>query len=434
MESFLIKAVQLILSLSILVIIHELGHFLVARLFKIRVEKFYLFFDAGFALFRYKPKKSHTEYGIGWLPLGGYVKIAGMIDESLDTEQMAKPAQPWEFRSKPAWQRLLVMIAGVTMNFLLALFIYSMIMFKWGDAYIDMQKTAFNFSEIAKNAGFQDGDIILSADGEKVIRYDDVDLVRIIDANQVTVLRNGKETTLHLPSDFMQQFVAAQSPFGEIIAPTVIDSVFADTPAAAAGLQKGDSLVSINDKETSSFYDFVALLRENKSNQISLGFYRGDSLYQITANVNELGQLGFSNKYPSVSVNKVGFWASIPAGIDYGVKKLSSYVRQLKLIFTKEGAQSLGGFGTIGSLFPAKWNWKAFWDMTAFLSLILAFMNILPIPALDGGHVIFLLYEVITGRKPSEKVLINAQYVGMMILIGLLLIANGNDIYRFFFQ
>ena len=434
MESFLIKAAQLLLSLSILVIIHELGHFLTARLFKIRVNKFYLFFDAGFALFRYKPKKSQTEYGIGWLPLGGYVKIAGMIDESLDTAQMAQPVQSWEFRSKPAWQRLLVMIAGVTMNFILALFIYSMIMFKWGDAYIDMQKSAFNFSEIAQKAGFQDGDIILSADGKKIIRYDDVDFIRIIDAKQVTVLRAGSEVTLNLPSDFMQQFMSAKTSFGEIITPTVIDSIIPNTPAAHAGLQKGDSLVSINNQETASHYDFVTSLRENKSKEIQLGFYRNDSLHQLAVNVSELGQLGFSNKYPPVSVKTFGFLESIPAGIDYGVKKLSSYIRQLKLIFTKEGAENLGGFVTIGSLFPEKWNWKTFWEMTAFLSLILAFMNILPIPALDGGHVLFLLYEMIARRKPSEKVLINAQIVGMILLLGLLLVANGNDVYRLIFE
>lgn len=434
MESFLIKALQLILSLSILVIVHELGHFFVARIFKIRVEKFYLFIDAGFAFFRYKPKNSHTEFGVGWLPLGGYVKIAGMIDESLDTDQMKKPVQPWEFRSKPSWQRLLVMIAGVCMNFILALFIYSMVMYKWGDAYIAMDKTPLYFSEISKQAGFQDRDIILAADGEKVFRYEDVDIIRVIDAKNVTVLRNDKEITFDLPKDFMNQVVASQTVFADI-APTVIDSIIPGNSAEKAGLQKGDSLVGVNGKSTVGFTLFVMALGENKGKEVEVSFYRGDSLHTLPVNVDKDGKIGFSiNSRPAIEVSHFGFWQSIPAGIDYGVEKLKYYVRQMKLIFTEEGAKSLGGFGTIGSIFPAKWNWQRFWEMTAFLSLILAFMNILPIPALDGGHVIFLLYEVITGRKPSEKVLINAQYIGMMLLLSLLIFANGNDIYRFFFQ
>ncbi|MCD7972747.1 MAG: RIP metalloprotease RseP [Candidatus Azobacteroides sp.] len=434
METFLIKALQLILSLSILVVVHELGHFLMVRLFKIRVEKFYLFFDAGFALFRYKPKKSHTEYGIGWLPLGGYVKIAGMIDESLDTDQMKKPAQPWEFRSKPAWQRLLVMVAGVVMNFLLALFIYSMVIFKWGDAYIPMNKTPLYFSEVSKKAGFQDKDIILAADGQRIERYDDVDIIRVIDAKEITVLRDGKEVSFTLPANFMNQVVATESVFADIL-PTVVDSLIPGYPAIEAGLQKGDSLVAINGTDAVPFTIFTSMLEQNKGKEVAVSFYRNDSLQTTNIIVNPEGKIGFTIRGGiQREVEHFTFMESFPAGIKYGVNKLSSYIRQMKLIFTKEGATSLGGFGTIGSIFPPIWDWRSFWLMTAFLSIILAFMNILPIPALDGGHVVFLLYEVITGRKPSERFLINAQYIGMLILISLLIFANGNDIYRFFFK
>ncbi|MCL1944024.1 MAG: RIP metalloprotease RseP [Candidatus Azobacteroides sp.] len=436
METFFIRALQLIFSLSILVLVHELGHFLMARLFKIRVEKFYLFFDPWFSLFKYKPKGSETEYGIGWLPLGGYVKISGMIDESLDKEQMAQPAQPWEFRSKPAWQRLLVMVAGVVMNFLLALFIYSMLMFEGGDTYIPIDKTPLYFSDVAIQAGFQDKDIVLSADGKKLERYEDVDISKIMGAKEVTVLRNGKEVNLLLPEDFGTQVIGSKMMFAHYT-PTVVDSVIANMPAEKAGLQKGDSIVSVNGKHAVSFPVFAALLAQNKGEETEISFYRNDSSEKRTVSVDESGKIGIAMSgsiRPNLTTKHYDFWQSLPAGTSYGFRKLTSYVRQLKYVFTKEGASSLGGFGTIGSIFPPQWDWLRFWDMTAFLSIMLAVVNIFPIPALDGGHVMFLLYEVITGRKPSEKFLIYAQYVGMFLLLALILFANGNDIVRFFFN
>ncbi len=434
METFLIRALQLIFSLSILVIVHEFGHFIMARIFKIRVEKFYLFFDPWFSLFKYKPKNSDTEYGIGWLPLGGYVKISGMIDESMDKEQMSQPPQPWEFRIKPAWQRLLVMVAGVVMNFLLALFIYSMLMFKWGDTYVPIEKTPLYFSDVAINAGFQDKDIILSADGNKLERFEEVDITKIIAAKDVTVLRNGKETRITLPEDFGTQVIGSKMMFAYYV-PTVIDSIIVDNPAEKAGLQKGDSIISINGKHATSFAAFAALLGQNKEKDVEISFYRNGSLENRTVAVDKDGKIGLANTYrPHLETKHFSFLESIPAGTSYGIRKLTSYVRQLKFVFTKEGASNIGGFGTIGSIFPPQWDWQRFWEMTAFLSIILAVMNILPIPALDGGHVLFLLYEVITGRKPSEKFLIYAQYVGMFLLLSLLLFANGNDIVRFFFN
>ena len=432
METFFIRALQLILSLSILVLIHELGHFLSARLFKIRVEKFYLFFDPWFSLFKYKPKRSDTEYGIGWVPLGGYVKISGMIDESLDTKQMAQPPQPWEFRTKPAWQRLLVMVAGVVMNFLLALFIYSMLMFKWGDTYVPIDQTPLYFNDISVNAGFSDKDIIIAADGNDLERFEEVDITKIIAAKNVTVLRNGEKIDFALPEDFGAQVIGYKTIFA-YYSPTVIDSIVKDNPAEKAGLQKGDSIVAVNGKRATGFAVFAGLLSQNKGKEVEISFYRNDSLENRLVAVDENGKIGIgASDNVERTTKHYGFWQSIPAGTAYGIRTLTSYVRQMKFVFTKEGASNIGGFGTIGSIFPAKWNWQRFWEMTAFLSIILAVMNILPIPALDGGHVLFLLYEVITGRKPSDKFLTSAQYVGMILLIGLLLFANGNDIIRLF--
>ena len=432
METFFIRALQLIFSLSILVIIHELGHFLMARLFKIRVEKFYLFFDPWFSLFKHKPKNSDTEYGIGWLPLGGYVKISGMIDESMDKAQLAQPPQPWEFRTKPAWQRLLVMIAGVVMNFLLALFIYSMIMFKWGDTYVPLDKNPLYFNDISINAGFMDKDIITAADGKALDRME-IDVSGILSAKNVTVLRNGEKVNISLPEDFGTQVIGSKTAFASHD-PTVIDSILKDAPADKAGLQKGDSIVSINGSRATAFPVFAGLLAKNKGKDVEISFYRKDSLEKRTVAVDENGKIGFtlSRSHLELTTKHYGFWQSIPAGTSYGIRKLTSYVSQMRFVFTKEGASSIGGFGTIGSIFPPQWVWQIFWEMTAFLSIILAVMNILPIPALDGGHVLFLLYEVVTGRKPSDKFLTYAQYVGMFLLLALLLYANGNDVIRFF--
>ena len=444
METFLIHALQLIMSLSLLVIVHEAGHFLFARLFKIRVEKFCLFFDPWFTLFKFKPKKSDTEYAIGWLPLGGYVKIAGMIDESLDTEQMKKPAQPWEFRSKPAGQRLMVMVAGVLFNFLLALFIYSMILFKWGDSYIPLQEMSYGmeFSQRAKEAGVKDGDILLSADGKKLERFNKDMLRSIIDATEVKVLREGKETSVYVPELSLLDISKDKEPFIAYRLPCQIDSVSPGKPAAMAGLRKGDKILSINSIPVDSWKQFTDELdklkgKDEGNTQVTLAYSRAGVTDTLTFATDSAGMAGIvpiplSKIYKPVEI-EYSFFGSFPAGVMLGVNTLKGYVSDMKYVFTKEGANSLGGFGTIGSIFPATWDWYRFWSMTAFLSIILAFMNILPIPALDGGHVLFLLYEIIARRKPSDKFMEYAQMAGMFILFGLLIWANFNDVVRFLF-
>lgn len=440
METFLIKALQLVLSLSILVVIHEFGHFIFARMFKIRVEKFYLFFNPGFSLFKFKPKGSETEYGVGWLPLGGYVKIAGMIDESMDKEQMQQPAQPWEFRSKPAWQRLLVMIAGVLFNLLLAFFIYSMVLFTWNDTYLPLKNVTMGmeYSEPARRAGFVDGDILLKADGKELQRFGVSTLLDVSDAKEVTVLRDGKEVTFPLSEGLMMELMKSKEGFASYRIPTVVYATQEGSNAANAGLQKGDSIVSVNSIETPTFADLRHQLQNYKASEVELGYYRNGVLQQTTIMTDTAGLMGFAVMpaelvYETETIH-YGFFESFPAGIKMGVQTLKDYIAQFKYVFTKEGASSLGGFGAIGNLFPAQWNWYAFWMMTAFLSVILAFMNILPIPALDGGHVMFLLYEVISGRKPNEKFMEYAQMVGMILLLSLVLYANGMDIFRAIFK
>lgn len=445
METFLIKALQLILSLSILVIVHEFGHFIFARWFKIRVEKFYLFFDPWFSLFKYKPKNSDTEYGVGWLPLGGYVKIAGMIDESMDKEQMKQPEQPWEFRSKPAWQRLLVMVAGVIFNLILAFFIYSMIIFAWGDTYMPMKnvKSGMQFSTTAESMGFRDGDILLYADGKDIIdRGDIVDnfASQIMEAQTVTVLREGQEVNIPIPEDFVQRLMREKKGFASYRndAPAVVAAVEKGMQAEKIGMQPGDSIVSVNSVSTPTFDDFKEQLDANKGKTIQLDFYRAGELKSVTTPLDSTAILGFQAKGSDLSKYAVtqhhSFFASFPEGVKFGMRTLKGYIGQFKHVFTKEGAKSLGGFGTLGNLFPKKWDWFAFWKMTAFLSVILAFMNILPIPGLDGGHVMFLLYEVVTGRKPGDKFMEYAQITGMVILFGLLIYANGMDIIRAIFK
>jgi len=435
METILIKAVQLILSLSILVIIHECGHYLFARIFKVRVEKFYLFFNPWFSLYKYKPRGSETEYGIGWLPLGGYVKISGMLDESMDKEALAQPPKPWEFRVKPAWQRLLIMVGGVVMNFILAFFIYSMMAYAWGEEYLPVKnvKMGYAFNEATLKAGFQNGDIPISYDNVPVEFMDSKTRISIANAKEATVLRNGEEVTIHLPADFSKIVFEKEANFVERF-PFVVKEVMSGTPALKAGLMDGDSIVGVNGSQNLSVYEIQQALAENKGKEINLAIYRNNQLLSIPVVPDEFGRIGVALKpgnelYKTTRI-QYNFFTSLPAGVRIGVNTIKMYLSQFKFIFSKEGAKSLGGFGTIGNLFPPKWDWSAFWQMTALLSIILGVMNIIPIPALDGGHVMFLLYEVVTGRKPNDKFMEYAQIAGMIFIFGLLLYANGNDLFR----
>lgn len=456
METILIKALQLILSLSILVIIHEFGHFLFARLFKIRVEKFYLFFNPWFSLFKYKPKNSDTEYGIGWLPLGGYVKISGMIDESMDKEQMALPPQPWEFRSKPAWQRLLVMVGGVLFNFILAIIIFSMMLFVWGDEYLPLKnvKDGMVFSETVKrNGGFQDKDILVSADGKDLVLgrgvLDMNTFMHFIDAKTVTIVRNGTQMELTLPESFADSVIASKQVAYEYWSAPVVDSVSENSEAKRIGLMRGDSITALDSQPITSqlgIQKYVTRisnkLGDNEKHTLAITFYRNGEVQTVSAAIDTSGVIGFtsSTKMSDIFSKKnmhtdhYGFFESFPAGINNGVATLKGYVAQIRFVFSKEGVKNLSGFAGIGNMFPAQWNWYAFWSMTAFLSIVLAFMNILPIPALDGGHIMFLLYEAITKRQPNEKFMEYAQVGGMIFLLLLLLVANGNDIMRIFFK
>ena len=460
MEVFLIRVLQFILAISLLVLLHEGGHFFFAKLFGVRVDKFYIFFDWKFSLFKYKPKNSDTEYGIGWIPLGGYCKIAGMIDESFDVEQMKQPEQPWEFRTKPTWQRLLIMIGGVLVNFLLALFIYTQILFWWGDTYIPVRDMTLGmkFNEEAKSYGFRDGDILIGTE-KHAFKDFSADLYRdISEATRVDILRDGKPMSIALPGELnLLNMMKADPSFVRPLLPAQVDSVLPGTPAAEIGMQKGDKILALNGKPIDSYNEFINQLGRRadmlavaktpadslEARTVSLVFEHASNLSPLTSNPSkdttsvvltpEL-KLGFvvqsiAGLYKPIT-REYGFWESIPAGIQYGFHVLASYVDDLKYIFSAEGAKSLGGFGAIGSLFPPVWDWYMFWKMTAFLSIILAFMNILPIPALDGGHVLFLLYEMITRRKPSEQFMIRAEYVGFGILILLMVVANLNDILR----
>ena len=447
------------LAIGLLVLLHEGGHFFFAKLFGVRVDKFYLFFDPSIwkwdgSLFKFKPKNSDTQYGVGWLPLGGYCKIAGMIDESFDTEQMKQPEQPWEFRAKPAWQRLLIMIGGVLVNFLLALFIYSMILFHWGDTYIPVKDMTLGmkFNAEAKALGFKDGDILVGTE-KGAFKDFSADLYRdISEAKRVDLIRDGKEMSLTLPGDLnLLGMLKAEPSFVRPLIPAEIDSVMADSPAASIGLQKGDKIVAINGKAIDSYNEFTDqlgiledMMTAAKTSDDSLKvrtativFERSVENAQLdTATVTLTPELKLGFFVKSITglyepyTREYGFFESIPAGIMYGWNVLAGYVGDMKYVYTADGAKSLGGFGAIGSLFPPTWDWYLFWKMTAFLSIILAFMNILPIPALDGGHVLFLIYEMITRRKPSETFMIRAEYVGFGILILLMVVANLNDVLR----
>ena len=456
MEIFLIRLLQFMLAISLLVLLHEGGHFFFAKLFGVRVDKFYMFFDPRIwkwdgSIIKFKPKNSDTQYGMGWLPLGGYCKIAGMIDESFDTEQMKQPEQAWEFRTKPAWQRLLIMIGGVLVNFLLALFIYSMILFYWGDTYIPLKDMSLGmkFNREAKAYGFQDGDILLGTEKGSFKEFS-ADMFRAIsEASRVDIIRQGKQMSINLPGELnLLDMLKSEPAFVRPLLPSQVDSVIAHTPADKIGLQKGDKIIAINNHAIDSHNEYLDEIGR-LSDMLALAKTSADSLKIRTTTivyardgVNDTTQvvltpellLGFTN----IGLNSIyqpvtkeyGFFESFPAGIKYGWHVLASYVDDMKYVFTAEGAKSLGGFGAIGSLFPPMWDWYMFWKMTAFLSIILAFMNILPIPALDGGHVLFLLYEMITRRKPSEEFMVRAEYVGFGILILLMVVANLNDILR----
>lgn len=451
METFLIKALQLVVALSLLVVIHEFGHYIFARIFGIKVEKFYLFFNPWFSLFKWTPKKKatvlnsdgtekaswrDTEYGIGWLPLGGYVKIAGMIDESMDKEQLAKPAEPWEFRSKPAYQRLLVMLGGVLFNFILAVIIYAGIAWHWGEKYIPLENAyeGLDYAPAAQAVGFRNGDLPLSADGKPIDSSKQDFPYTLASAGEVTVLRNYKDTvTINLPEDFLLKLNDDKG-FFSFRVPVFVASTVGGEAAEAAGILPGDRIIAVGDSLTQSYTELTPALKAAAGKSTPIKLLRDGKELIVTATPSEGGKLGFMLKpitdiYPTISV-KYGIFRSIPKGWEIGTNTLGNYVSSMKFVFTKEGAQSIGGFGAIGNLFPDEWNWYGFWQITAFLSVILAFMNIIPIPALDGGHVMFLIYEVISRRKPSEKVMEVAQYIGMAFLLLLLIYANGNDIIR----
>lgn len=443
MEQILIKAAQLILSLSILVILHEFGHFAFARLFKTRVEKFYLFFDPWFSLF--KVKKGDTEYGVGWLPLGGYVKISGMIDESMDKEAMAQEPQPWEFRSKKAYQRLLIMIGGVLMNFILAFLIYISILYAWGTEYLPTENVKYGImvNEEGENIGLRNGDKILSVDGQYIENFQKILATVVLDkAHEIEVLRDGEKVKIEISDDHLVPLIKGQVDMKpRVFAKFSVAKVKKDSPADLAGLKKGDHIVAANG-QTFEFYDqLITLIRSHKGEPIKLDITREDKPQTLQVTVDNDGTLGF---YPDFDEEAIAFLEtktisytfaeSIPAGIDKGVTTVKDYLKQFKLIFSPKtkAYESLGGFISIGNIFPGVWNWYDFWNMTAFLSIILGVMNLLPIPALDGGHVTFLLFEMVTGRKPGEKFLEYAQITGMVILLALVLFANANDIIKLF--
>lgn len=437
----LIKIAQVVMALSILVLVHELGHFVFARIFKVRVEKFYLFFDIKYALFRYKPKNSHTEYGIGWLPLGGYCKISGMIDESMDSEQMKREPQPWEFRTKPAWQRLLIMVGGVMFNILFAFFIYAMILFTWGEQNLLNKDVVYGIApnELAYEMGFREGDKILSVDGKGVndVGFFEIQLDIIREqAKTVTVERNGAQVVIPIDDKYMKDMLNSPSMF-EPLFPFIIGEVPADSPNAKSGLQAGDKIIRIDSIPIQYFQSAKGILANYKNQDINVQVIRNGSVQGIPVKVSEAGMLGIytDNRYSTyftLSTYKYGFWESIPAGVSKAYITIKNYLKELKLIFSPktQAYKNVGSFITIGKVFPGVWNWHAFWNLTALLSIMLAVVNLLPIPALDGGHVIFLLYEIITRRKPSDRFLERAQVFGMLIILFIMVYAIGNDIFR----
>ncbi len=485
METFLIKAAQLIFAFTILVTVHEFGHYLFARIFGMRVDRFYLFFNPWFSILKYDPRqntlqfigwttknkdndleeshallkiklgKQHpakgnkatwrdTLYGLGWLPLGGYCSIAGMIDETTDKDQLSSEPEPWEFRAKKPWPRLMVMIAGVLFNFILAIVIYIGIVMHWGERVIPFEDATegMDYAEQLHTIGLHDGDVMLALNGKPADAKDDSFNWKMIqDGTVITVLRNHADTiNITVPQGFLKSMIDIDkdTPVMAYRVPAVVLKTVTGENAAAAGLREGDRIVSVNNIATPALTEFYPALEKNKGTTVPMQIERDGSLVELDCAINDAGKIGIQLTPPTdlfkIEEVRYNIFSAIPKGIEMGADRLVTYVSSLKMLFTKEGAQSIGGFGAIGDMYPDQWNWYSFWQITAFLSVILAFMNILPIPALDGGHVVFTLWEIVTRRKPSLKVLENAQYVGMIILFALLLYANANDIYRFFFK
>lgn len=440
---FLVKLGQFLLSLSILIVLHELGHFLLARAFKTRVEKFYLFFDIKFSLF--KKKIGETEYGIGWLPLGGYVKISGMIDESMDKEQMAKPPQPWEFRSKKAWQRLLIMLGGVMVNFLLAMVIYVMVFYTWGEKYVPNQNLEYGMmvDSLAMEIGFRNGDKVISLDEKPVERWENIPGdIWLNDVHEITVERGDSLVKLTVPEDILPQLSKNSMMIIPRI-PFVISELAVDQPAFKAGLKPGDLIIGLNGQKIDFWDQFKTGMAGKTNDTIQVEAKRGDEVLNFSMVSTNEGMIGVGPRMDTaflfdvynVVEMKYSFLESIPAGLKKGSETTRKYLKSLEKLFKPKkykAHESLGGFITIGSIFPSTWNWQSFWNLTAFLSIMLAIMNILPIPALDGGHVMFLLFEIVTGRKPGDKFMEYAQIVGMVILLALLLYANMNDVIGLF--
>jgi regulator of sigma E protease len=434
----LIQAGQLILSLSLLIVLHEFGHYIPARIFKTRVEKFYLFFDWKFSLF--KKKVNDTEWGIGWIPLGGYVKISGMIDESMDTEQMKKDPEPWEFRSKPAWQRLIIMIGGIVVNVVVGFIIYAMVLFTWGEDIVkfDDIPNGFNVGEKLEGIGFEDGDRVVSVDGETLENQLEINKRMLLrGVKKVTVQhQSGVDETLTVPEDFEYEMFSSDDFLSPRYNP-VIDSVVVDGNAEKAGFVNGDSIVSVNGKAIRFWDEFSEEVRAHKDESAELVVIRDGAETTLSVMADSLGHIGVMQNSderkktgPKFTNIEYSFGGSIPGGVSKAYWTLHDYAAQLKFLFTSKGASSMGGFGAFGKMFQKEWHWQSFWANTALISLILAFMNFLPIPALDGGHIMFLLYEMITGREPNQKVLEYAQVAGFVFILGLVLYANGNDIYK----